>query len=261
MLEQILFGITQGIAEWLPVSSEGVMLLIKTHIFGASQAIGDTLRYMLFLHLGTFLAALIYFRKDVKQLLIVLFHFSKSNQENQKILQFLISTTVISGLLGLVFLHYLDNATAIPGKIATLIVGWLLIATGLLQIASKQGGKRSPHDITQRDRVILGLAQGFAVLPGLSRSGLTVASLLLLGFDKVQAIRLSFLMSLPIVLFANIILNVKDFNPHNASFLGLIFSFIFGLATIHLFIKIAQKINFGYFVAIFGLLTILSALI
>jgi undecaprenyl-diphosphatase len=97
-----------------------------------------------------------------------------------------------------------------------------------------------------------------AVLPGLSRSGLTISALLLRKFDNASALKLSFLMSLPVVLGGNIVLNFKYFTFSTELLLGLIFSFIFGLLTISLLLKIARKVNFGWFVLIFGVVMIIS---
>src|SRR3989339_2261259 len=103
MLEQIILGIIQGIAEWLPISSEGLIILVKSNFF--SQAtLGENIRLALFLHLGTFLAALIYFRKDVFSLFNALFNFKKSEAETKKLFRFLIGATLISGILGLTLL-------------------------------------------------------------------------------------------------------------------------------------------------------------
>ena len=85
MLEQIILGTIQGIAEWLPVSSEGILVLIKTNFF-AEQGLEEAIKQILFLHLGTFLAALVYFRKDVLSLIKTLFNYKSANLETKKIL-------------------------------------------------------------------------------------------------------------------------------------------------------------------------------
>ena len=103
--------------------------------------------------------------------------------------------------------------------------------------------------------------QGIAVIPGLSRSGLTISGLLFRNFDETVALKLSFIMSLPIVLLGNIILNFSDFVFIKEMFFGLMFSFIFGLMTIHLLMEFSRKVKFGFFVIFFGLLTILAGLI
>ena len=103
--------------------------------------------------------------------------------------------------------------------------------------------------------------QGLSTLPGISRSGSTVSVLLLDKVDKTEALRLSFLMSLPIVLAGNIFFNLKGFAFSFNMLYGLFFSFVFGILTIHALIKVSKKINFGYFVLIFGLLMIVAGLI
>ncbi|MFH1612089.1 MAG: undecaprenyl-diphosphate phosphatase [bacterium] len=264
MIEAIITGIIQGIAEWLPVSSEGVLVLVKVNFFGASS-LSIILKEVLFLHLGTFLAALVYFRKDVVDLIKTIFNYKTANIETQKTFKFLIIATIISGLLGLVFLKLLTGLEAqlnVTGKFITLAVGGLLLITGYLQIrAKRQKGSRKISDIKNTDSVLLGVTQGFSALPGLSRSGLTVSALLLKKFDDISALKLSFLMSLPIVLVGNIILNWNKFILTGQSLVGLIFSFIFGIITIDLLLRLAKKVNFGWFVFIFGLLTILAIMI
>ncbi|MFA5089096.1 MAG: undecaprenyl-diphosphate phosphatase [Candidatus Omnitrophota bacterium] len=265
MIEQIILGIIQGIAEWLPVSSEGLIVLVKTNFFGGATENFDALiQNVLSLHLGTFFAALIYFRRDIKILLGAIFHFSKCEKETQKLFLFLFIVTFISGVLGFLlikmFSHVVENAASSTRSI-NLIVGLLLLVTASLNLKANKGGQREAKDLNGMDSLLLGLSQTLSVLPGLSRSGLTVSALLLRNFNKTQALRISFLMSLPIVLAGNIVLNLKDFlfNPEIA--VGIIFAFIFGLATIHLFIKLAEKVNFGYFLVLFAFLMILSVFI
>ncbi len=259
MLEGIIFGIIQGIAEWLPVSSEGVIVLIKTNFFGGG-GLESIIKFALFLHLGTALAATVYFKKDVIEIFKTLFHYKQATLENRNIFNFLFITTLISGIFGLVLLKILSGAEVTLGQsseVINLTVGLLLLVTAYLQFKKKETTSvRAPENIKTSDSIAMGVVQGFAALPGLSRSGLTVASLLLLKFDEEQALRLSFLMSIPIVLAGNVILNIKDFNLSPENLLGFLFSFIFGLATIHVLLKIAKKINFAYFVLIFGLLMI-----
>jgi len=256
MLENIILGIVQGIAEWLPVSSEGLFILIKTNFFQSQEGIDVILRQALFLHLGTFLAALIYFRQDI---------FSLLKGQQKKISKFLIISTIISGLLGMVFLKILiglEDQIIFSGRFITLFVGGLLLITGFLQIKAKsKAGLRKYSDIKNTDSILLGFLQGIAVLPGLSRSGLTVSGLLLRKFNTATALKLSFLMSLPIVLAGNIILNLGHFSFSLELLVGLFFSFIFGLLTIGVLLKLAKKINFGYFILVFGVIVVISVFI
>lgn len=264
MLEAIISGAIQGIVEWLPVSSEGLLVLIKVNFFGG-KGLDIVLKEVLFLHLGTFLAALVYFRKEVIALLKACFNYKASNNETRQIFKFVIITTIISGLLGFLFLKIftgLETQLEITAKIITLGIGLLLLITGWLQIrARRKKGVKQVNDIKNADSVLLGFLQGLAVLPGLSRSGLTVSGLLLRKFDDVTALKLSFLMSLPIVLLGNIVLNLDKFAFSGYSMIELLFSFVFGIITIDLLLRFARKINFGWFVLIFGLATIAAVLI
>jgi undecaprenyl-diphosphatase len=274
MLEQIILGIIQGIAEWLPISSEGVIVLVVKNFWGGEKGIEEIIKTALFLHLGTFLAALFYFRKDVWGLINLGVQLLKirswtpketpQEEETKKIFKFLIIATLISGFLGFVLIKILtglEEQFFLSTKLITLIVGLLLLITGGLQVRASSQGNKKAKDLTPKDGFLLGLIQGLAVLPGLSRSGLTVSTLLLRRFNSSDALRLSFLMSLPIVLGGNIILNWRDLAFSNETIWGLVFSFIFGLLTINLLLRLARKINFGYFVLIFGLVVIVSVFI
>lgn len=276
MLESIILGIIQGVAEWLPVSSEGLIVLVKTNFFNQGEGVKDLISLALFLHFGTFLAALVYFRKDVLNLLKVLFAYKNSTgeassnsinkkEEDKKVLFFLIITTLISGALGIVFLNYLDelNFDEIENasKIITAGIGALLLITAFLQFKSKKGGQRKSAGLKNSDSIILGIVQAFAALPGLSRSGLTVSALLLRRFNDETALKLSFLMSMPLILGGNIILNLDKFALSVEALAGLVLAFVFGIITIDLFLKLARIINFAWFVLIFGILMISAALI
>jgi|SRR3989344_3975325 len=258
--QQFILGLIQGVFEWLPFSSEGVLLLVSSNIFQQNN-LELFLRQALFLHLGTFFAALIYFRKDVARLTVSLFNYKNADSENKKILNFLILTTLISGVIGLAVLQFLELTSdylITTSKTLTITVGFLLLFTGLLQIKSRSAGNRTPLHLNQTDSIFLGVMQGIAVLPGLSRSGLTVSSLLFRNIDDKTALRLSFLMSLPIVLAGNILLNFSNFELISDLWIGVIFAFFFGLITINLFMKLAEKVKFGWFVIIIALMTILA---
>lgn len=260
-MENIILGAVQGIAEWLPVSSEGILILTKINIYNSSQPLPEIIKEVLFLHLGTFFAALVYFRKDVKNLFNSVFNFKNTDKETKNLLLFLVISTVISGAIGGLLLKLLENISInleTAGKVVSLAIGLLLIVTGSLQLKTKNSGKRKIMDLKTSDGAMLGIVQGLASFPGLSRSGTTVSALLFKKFDKKTALKLSFLMSLPIVFAGNIILNINDFSLTRESLIGLLSSFIFGIGTIHLLLKLAQKINFGKFVIGFGLLTLLS---
>ena len=264
MEEGIILGIIQGITEWLPISSEGALILVEVNFFKNQSGLANLISYVLFLHLGTFFAALIYFRKDVFLLLKGLFNYQKADKETRKTLNFLILTTIISGLLGFLIFELIegmeDNIVS-GGKGITLLIGIMLLVTAFLQFQRKGRGKKEIVDLKTSDGILLGIFQGASVIPGLSRSGLTVSALLLRKFNESQALKLSFLMSLPAILAGNIALNLNNFSFSLEFLLGFSFSFLFGILTIHLLLKIANRLNFAWFVLFFALITIISLFI
>jgi len=259
-LHQVILGIVQGIVEWLPFSSEGVLLLVNTYLFGSID-MELFLRQALFLHLGTFFAALIYFRKDVKELLIGLRHYKTTDVTTKRFLNFLIIATIVSGIVGMAIFNLsevLNTKFILTSKILTIGVGLLLLVTGLLQLRSTRSGIRSIYHLNTTDSIFTGFMQGLAVLPGFSRSGFTISSLLFRNVNETTAIKISFIMSLPIVLIANIILNFRDLAFIGSMIWGLIFAFIFGLITIHLLMKFSEKVKFGWFVIFIAIMLIIA---
>ncbi|MBU0958310.1 MAG: undecaprenyl-diphosphate phosphatase [Nanoarchaeota archaeon] len=262
ILQQIILGAVQGITEWIPISSSAALVLIMTNFFGITN-LETLITTALFFHLGTFFAALIYFRKEVFHLSGKIFNYKEANIEDKKVLQFIIVTTLISGILGIIFLKLLENFAQIEftGKTISFAIGILLLITGMLQLKPKLSSLKTAKDIKQSDSWLLGVAQGFSVLPGISRSGITVSALLLRKFNDTTALKLSFLMSLPIVLAGNILLNLNDLVFTSTAIYGLLASFVFGILTIHVLMKMSKKINFGWFVIFFAILMMLSVLI
>lgn len=264
MLEHIILGAVQGVAEWLPISSEGMIVLVKANFFGGGE-IGALVREALWLHLGTFFAALVYFRRDVAALARAVFSYAQGSTEEKKLLQFLLVSTGISGALGFLLLEGVAEAFGQASAAAvTGGIGVLLLVTGGLQAKAERQktALRGTADLRLSDSVLLGVVQALAVLPGLSRSGFTVSALLLRRIRDTEALRLSFLMSLPIVLAGNIFLNAKELTSlNNASLAGLFASFVFGLATIHALLAFARRVRFSIFVIAFGLLMILAAFV
>ena len=260
-LQQIILGIIQGITEWLPISSSGILTLVMSNFFGITD-IGDLISKLLLLHLGTFFAALIYFRKDVVKLIRTLFNYKKAREEEKKIFNFILVSTLITGIIGLLIFWILIYMNfGLTGKVISFFVGFFLLITGIFQIKVRTIGLKKERNLRKSDSLLLGIAQGFSSLPGLSRSGITISTLLLRKFDDTSALRLSFLMSLPVVLFGNLFLNLNNFTLTSATIYGLLASFIFGLLTIHILMSLSKRINFGWFVLVFAVLMMASVLI
>ena len=262
-IQYFILGIIQGISEWLPISSSAMISLVSSNFFQITDP-SMLIKSALFLHIGTFLAALVYFRKDVADLTKTAFKYKYSDEKNKKTLQFIAITTLITGIIGFIILEIITNyesSLELTGKTITLFIGILLLFTGIIQIKITQRGLKTEREIKNSDSALLGVSQGLATLPGISRSGITTSILLLRKFDDTTALRLSFLMSLPVVLGANIILNIKEFSLTSPAIYGLFSSFLLGLLTIHTLMKLSKKINFGWFVLIFAGLTLLSLLL
>lgn len=268
MVEQIVLGIIQGIAEWLPVSSEGLLLLAQANFFPSDRLLGEAIGEALFLHLGTFFAALVYFRHDVAELFKALFNYKEASATTKSLFRFLLVSTFLSGFIGFIIAEG-EGHTIGPaiGEYAHLInagIGVMLLLTGglLLWARRSAGHKREIKDLNFIDGILLGIVQGFAAVPGLSRSGLTMSALLLRRVREQDALRVSFLMSLPIVFAANVFINPELLlNLDLPHLVGLLTSFGVGLLTIHGLLRIAKRINFGLFVVIFGVLLLVAAVL
>ncbi|WP_094226832.1 undecaprenyl-diphosphate phosphatase [Methanolobus psychrotolerans] len=257
--EAIVLGIVQGIAEWLPISSQGMTTLVMLNLF--DKTLADALPIAIWLHTGTLLSAVVYFRTDIKEITVEIPQYlSNRNIKDKKdsIITFLLITTAITGIIGLPLILFATGMEEFSGKIATAIIGALLIITGLLQLsASKKTKKREQTVIT--DSIIAGVVQGFAALPGISRSGITVSALLLRDMEASQALRLSFLMSIPAVFAADVGMGAMGLLSFDAnSLLALLFAFVFGILTIDLFIRAAKKYDFSKFCIALGILSILT---
>lgn len=262
-MESIVSGVVQGVTEWLPVSSEGILVLIKANFFNKSFEIGEAIQYALFLHLGTFFSALIYFRKEVIRLIKELFCYRSLREERKNLLWFYFLVTAISGIVALAVLKALESLAGsfkVTGQIVTFGIGVLLLFTSFLQFKASTG-TRTEKEVKKADGIFLGLIQGFSILPGLSRSGLTVAGLLLRKFQDTDSLKLSFIMSLPVVLGGNLLLNLEKMAISFESLIGFMLSFLMGILTIHFLLKLAKKVRFAWFVLIFAAITMAAALI
>ena len=238
-MNYIILGIIQGIFEWIPISSQGVTALASQFLIKGVPPV----EMALFLHLGTFLAVLLYFRKD---------WFEVIRFKNKNLLRFLIISSIISGAV----------AFALYGVIKNMVIGnSLLIITGfgLLFTAYFHKKKKTLDFNFNKLAVVAGLLQGLAVVPGLSRSGATIFGLSFGNLKPKEVLKLSYIMSAPPILgmagflfFKNPILFVEAWP-------ALIFSFLTGLASLSFLLKISAKINFFKFALIFALLCFLGA--
>ena len=190
LLEAIILGLIQGIAEWLPVSSTGHLRLAE-HFMQLSLPI----LFDVTLHIGTLVVIFIFFRKDIKNILTALVHIDFKS-ENGRLIPLIIVGTIPTAFIGLVFSDWIESTFSNILPIAT-----ALIMCGSLLYASKLA-RENTDTITYQTALIFGTAQGIAIIPGLSRSGTTIAIALLLGLKREKAFRFSFLLSIPAIIGA-----------------------------------------------------------
>lgn len=262
IIESIILGILQGILEWLPISSEGNLVLIMIVFFGIEE--GQALSLSVYLHIGTLFAVLVYFRREIINLLKALpsYHIRDSSNAENKLISFVLLTTILTSIVGYLIFK-LAEITSMLGEAFTAIIGIALIITGILQKLTKRLKRRTIENVNFTDALLLGVVQGFSAFPGISRSGITTATLLFRGFRSDHALNLSFLMSIPAVSAAEIgLILMKGFPAINAIdlALGCTASFVAGLISIHILMKLAQKINFWIFCILIGLLAFLPIL-
>lgn len=242
----MLLGALQGLLEWIPVSSQGVITLILT-LLGSSP--NEAVNYAIFLHAGTMLAALIHYRHEFKEMLT-----------KGTLLRFTVTVTLLTLVIGVPLYLFLENASETGGLVLITLIGIALIITGSMQLKKKKAGVR--HEPNRTDSIITGLAQGASIIPGISRSGMTTSTLLFRGFKGETAIKLSFILSVPAVLVAEIGLQVLKGSTYAVEgFWGLIPSFLVGLLGIKAMTALARKINFGKFCILIGILMTSSAVL
>ena len=250
MLTAALLGLLQGVFEWLPVSSQGAVSLAGAYLLGRDPH--EALALALWLHLGTGIAAAVAFRADVVQLAAEALPGGAPRSQR---LRFLVVATLISAAVALPLLLALGDALpdAGGGAVASLAVGLLMMVSGTLQLRRPPGGVREEGEAGLADAVLAGLAQGAAALPGLSRSGLTVAALLTRRMERQAALRLSFLMSIPASVGAALFAGIDSGLLMSAEgAVGALTAAVVGFASIRALLAVAGRVNFGAFVALVG---------
>ena len=262
MFEPIILGTIQGIFEWLPISSQGNLIIVMVEIFGIG--ITSALKYSIFLHFGTFLAVLVYFRKDVIKILSNLKKYKPGFKKREDgLISFLIISTFITGIIGYPLFKFVSNIN-IRGEIFIGLIGLALIFTGFLQKFSFHKKIKKQKNLNFKDSIILGTLQGLALIPGISRSGITVSGFLLKRYSPKQSLRLSFLMSIPVLFIGSIFIPLTEGFPQMETanlILGLVFAFIFGILTIKILLNLAQKIKFWVFCIFIGILALIPFIV
>ena len=261
--EALILGVLQGLTEYLPVSSSG-HLAIGSALFGIQGE--DNLTFTIAVHVATVLSTLVILWKEIGWIFRGLFKF-EMNAETKYVINILVSMIPI-GIVGVFFKDYVEE---IFGS-GLLIVGCMLLLTALLLAFSYYAKPRLKENISMKDAFIIGLAQACAVMPGLSRSGTTIATGLLLGDNKANLAQFSFLMVIPPILGEALLDGMKIVKGAAAGtsdisvlslIVGFLAAFISGCVACKWMINIVKKgklIYFAIYCAIAGAVTIACTL-
>lgn len=244
IIDAIILGIVQGLTEFLPVSSSGHLELGKA-ILGDNSIPEESLLFTVVLHFATALSTLVVFRQDVWEIIKGLFQF-KWNEETRFSLKIVISM-IPAAFLGLLFEEQMEGFFG--GNIA--FVGYMLLITALLLYLADKA-KETQKKVTYLNSFIIGVSQAIAILPGISRSGATISTSVLLGVDKTKAARFSFLMVVPLIIgkmAKDIIGGELQFQSEQtiAMGAGFIAAFIAGLVACTWMIQLVKKSKLSYF--------------
>jgi len=244
IIESIVLGLIQGLTEFLPVSSSGHLELAKT-ILGDSSIPQESLTFTVVLHFATALSTLVIFRKEVAEIFKGLFQF-KWNEHTQFSLKIIVSM-VPAVIIGLLFEEQLE--AFFGGKI--LLVGTMLLVTAVLLLLADKA-KNTAKKVSFTNAVIIGISQAIAMLPGISRSGATISTSVLLGIDRSKAARFSFLMVVPLIIgkvAKDIMGGEINFSNTEVAPLaaGFVAAFVSGLLACTWMITLVKKSKLSYF--------------
>ena len=260
-IEALILGIIQGLTEFLPVSSSGHLEIAKA-LFGDTSVAEESMLTTIVLHGATALATIVVFRKDIAEIFRGLFQF-KWNDETKFSLKIIISM-LPAAVVGVLFEEQLEMLF----ENQILLVGFMLLVTGaLLFLADK--AKTTNKGVNNTNAFIIGISQAIAILPGISRSGATISTSVLLGIDRTKAARFSFLMVVPLI-FGKIGKDILSGNITTTDanlfplIIGFIAAFATGLLACTWMIKLVQKSKlsyFAYYCLAVGLLAIITMFI
>lgn len=273
IIKYIILAILQGLFEWLPISSSGQVMIVSISIFGIPPEQAFSLG--IWMHLGTTIAVLIKLRKDyiqiIKSIIPKKFEVEASDIKKRNWLIYATIGTAITAIplylmFKIVIIEGFEGFDATQGDVLTLVISGFLIITGIVLLTFRRNfGKKTINTVSDRELIkdssISGLIQGIAILPGISRSGFTVSTILFEKYDQDQSLKLSFLMSVPVAL-ASIGMDIifgegSVFGTIDILTILIItaVSFFVGYLSMELLLKIAQKINFSYFCILYGVIS------
>ncbi|MCB5249317.1 MAG: undecaprenyl-diphosphate phosphatase [Candidatus Cloacimonadales bacterium] len=259
--QAIFLGLIQGLTEFIPVSSSGHLVLAQ-HFLGIEG--GGDISFEIFMHLGTLVAVIIFFHRQIWDLIMSLFSWKsgldgENHRKNRSIIAYLIIATLATGFFYLIFGDLLKGAYDKP-----LFVAFMLLFTGILIFVSDfvKNTSTPSSNIGIIKSVLIGLAQGIAIIPGISRSGSTISASLFCGVKRKDAAHFSFLLSIPAILAANIgeleSLMALDMSVLHIYLAGLVASFVSGYMVIAFLIRLIQSGSLKYFAYYVWLISLLA---
>lgn len=266
-LQAIIMGAVQGLTEFLPVSSSGHIVISSAFykmLTGAEIVVtNEEIFFDILIHLSTLFAVIIYFFGDIKNILSNFYTAAKEKNyksDNFLFVIYILIATFITGVFGLFTKEAAHNLTENP-----FIVSIFIIITGCVLLISEKIKKDENKKTDIKTALVVGLFQGFAVMPGLSRSGMTISSAMFMGLKRFDAARFSFILSIPIILLASFIyplltFDLKDIANFNFAALlsGMVTSFITGYICIKYFMNFLKNNNlrcFAYYCFVMGALS------
>lgn len=269
-IQAILMGIVQGLSEFLPISSSAHLVFTSNFykVFNGIEIIQESNEEIFFdimLHFGTLIAVLIFFRKEIKEILQALWQGIKSkdfSNYNAKLGLYILLGTIVTVAVAYPMEKLAEKLIYSPA-----IVGILLIITSFVLFYSEYRSKKMPvkSKVDLKSSILIAMAQGLAALPGFSRSGWTIATGLFNGLDRLTAAKYSFLLSIPIILGASMVYPFIKIDLHeavtynwNAIVLGTLVSGAVGYLCIKYFLKFLAKFSlavFGYYCVVAGIFT------
>jgi undecaprenyl-diphosphatase len=255
VLQALVMGVVQGLTEFLPVSSSGHLIVVP-FFAGWDDAFINSLAFSVMLHLGTLVALLVYFRADWLRLvpagLAALRDRSFGGDDDRRLAWLLVASTIPAAVLGLVFGELIEGSFRSVGLVAvTLVLGGLI-----LLIADRFGAKsRGIEDVTFPIAIGIGAAQALALIPGISRSGISISAGRMVGMDRESAARFAFLMATPITagagLFEGRKLLLGESGLQFATLplvVGMVASLVSGLVAIHFMLSFLRRQTLAAFV-------------
>lgn len=254
LIQALVMGVVQGLTEFLPISSSGHLILVP-YLLGWDDPFLESLAFSVVLHGGTLLALLVYFRDDWLRLIPAFFAAlrdrSLGDDRDRRLAWLLVLATVPAAVIAALFNELVASSVRQPGVVAVMLV----VGGAVLWLADRRGQRTHSIDrLTARGALGIGFAQALALIPGVSRSGISISAALFAGLERADAARFSFLMATPIiagaVLFESLKLvrgEVGGMEP-TALLVGVVASFVSGVLAIAVLLRYVRTRSFDLFV-------------